>query len=105
MIDRLLVDFPELYEQAAIEVPEGWAEHVYNMSLELAQIDELRIDQIKEKYAELCVYTNWYTMQVNTIINHYEDLCSTTCQACGKPGRLTGKGWVYIACPEHTKEL
>lgn len=42
--------------------------------------------------------------KIRDIVNNAERLSCTTCESCGKPGRMRGKGYVYTACDECDKE-
>ena len=59
--------------------------------------------QIKEKFGTLRFYTNGSNEYVHGIISMAEAMSARTCEKCGSPGRLRGRGWLYTACDEHTK--
>lgn len=60
--------------------------------------------QVKEKYGELRFYMSSETPEMSAVIDKAESKSRTTCEACGKPGKIRGSGWYYTACATHTKE-
>ena len=59
-----------------------------------------KIVQVKEKFGIIRIYTNILTEKMDEIIRQAEVKSSYTCEECGKPGEMRGKGWLYIACNE-----
>lgn len=59
-------------------------------------ITKFRIMQIKEKYGVLVVYPNYYTENVQNVLNSYEELSQHVCINCGK--EATKRTLSYI-CP------
>jgi hypothetical protein len=72
--------------------PEGWSFGYY------------RASQIKEKYGTLRFYLSGNTPETDAIIDKAERRSSVTCEQCGKPGKMRGRGWLYTACNRHTKK-
>ena len=33
-----------------------------------------------------------------------ESWAANTCETCGAPGKMRGRGWMYTACDAHTRE-
>lgn len=61
---------------------------------------KFRIQQIKEKYGSLRVYTNFGSPEIYDIIAKYEDISYHTCIGCGKPAtKLTG-GYILPYCDD-----
>lgn len=67
------------------------------------KVSQLIADQIKEKFGTLRFYYHGGDEYTAGIISMAEAMSATTCETCGKPGHLRGKGWLYTACDEHTK--
>lgn len=63
----------------------------------------LRTTQLKEKYGTMRWYTSGVTDEMQKIISQVEKQSRTTCEQCGKKGKLRGRGWLYTACYEHAK--
>ena len=62
------------------------------------------IDQIKEKYGELCWYDHGGNEETNKIIAKYTYISRHTCITCGKSADYVTKGWVEPYCKEHLPE-
>lgn len=60
--------------------------------------------QIKEKYGTLCIYMSAETEEMSKIIRAAEEKSIGTCERCGRPGRLRGRGWYYTACAKHVQK-
>jgi hypothetical protein len=58
--------------------------------------------QVKEKFGTLRFYTNYSDDYIDGLIAMAESMTAVTCQECGKPGKVRGGGWIYVACDEHT---
>lgn len=93
------------------EFSDGWFDIIYNLCKEINElykskgrnINDLNIEQVKEKYGELRFYVGNYIDGVMEIIDKYEALSCKTCEVCGKEGKLTGKRWVRTLCDECCK--
>lgn len=60
--------------------------------ININQLEEFRILEIKEKYGTLHFYTNFTTDKLNAIICKYEDLSMLTCYKCGNPSTHVSLG-------------
>lgn len=60
--------------------------------------------QIKEKYGTLRFYLSSGTDEMHEIANQAENESEVTCETCGEPGKMRGRGWYYTACNKHTRE-
>jgi hypothetical protein len=69
-----------------------------------APLDQVVATQVKEKYGTLRFYTASHDDTVEGMINMAEAISGSTCDVCGSPGRLTGKGWLSTRCEEHEGE-
>jgi hypothetical protein len=68
------------------------------------QIPQLVAEQVKEKFGGLRFYTMGGDEYTRGIIALAEALSTRTCEQCGSPGKLRGRGWIYTSCDEHSKE-
>lgn len=59
--------------------------------------------QVKEKFGALRFYTDGGDEQIYGMIRMAESMSAVTCEECGAPGKLRGRGWLYTACDVHTK--
>lgn len=60
--------------------------------------------QVKEKFGGLRFYYGGGDETVRGMVHMAESLAAVTCEKCGSPGHIRGRGWLYAACDEHTKE-
>jgi len=70
------------------------------------------LTQVKEKYGELRIYTNYTTDELQAVIGFVEDYSLRVCEVCGDPGQpnyldengeyIPGfAGWIRTRCQEH----
>ena len=59
--------------------------------------------QVKEKFGGLRFYYDGGDDRVYGMVRMAESWAANTCEECGAPGKLRGKGWLYTACDAHTK--
>lgn len=59
-----------------------------------------RITDLKEKYGSLRLYSNFASVELQNIINKYDDLSYETCIRCGEPAKIITDGYVLPYC-EH----
>lgn len=64
----------------------------------------IQFTQIKEKFGGLRLYTNYHGDYIDGVISMAMDMSEKTCETCGQPGKMRGKGWYYVACNQHAKE-
>ena len=57
-----------------------------------------RASQVKEKFGTLSFYLTSGTDTMYEIADAAERKSAKTCEACGKPGKLRGRGWLYTRC-------
>ena len=67
--------------------------------------DTFEIDQIKEKYAELCIYAHGYGKKTNKILNKYQALSRYVCGHCGKLATKITRGYFYPLCSMCVKDI
>ncbi len=60
-----------------------------------------RIEQIKEKFGELCWYDHGGNEETNRIIYKYTYISLHTCIVCGKSADYVTRGWIEPYCKEH----
>ena len=60
--------------------------------------------QIKEKFGTLRFYYDGGDDTIDGMVRMAESMSAVTCEECGAPGQLRGRGWMYTACDAHTKE-
>lgn len=57
-----------------------------------------RLMQVKEKYGTLRMYWSSYPKGFDKIERDAEKKSAKTCETCGKPGKVRGRGWYYCSC-------
>lgn len=126
----LTATFPNLYKDRYASMMQtsmcwgfpgrGWFLIIWNLSEQLEKMilalpdkigdnwenprNDCRASQVKEKFGTLRFYMAASTQEMEDLIDKAEELSRVTCEQCGAPGKLRGRGWLYTACDKHTKE-
>lgn len=58
-------------------------------------------NQVKEKYGGLRFYMNKSTDEIRQAIQDAKAESVSTCETCGRSGKLRDAGWWFVACDEH----
>ena len=116
---RLYEKYPEIFRQKDLPVTDsamGWGidcgdgwftiidllcnniQHHLKYHPELKQVEAA---QVKEKFGQLCFYTDGSDEYVTGLINMAESISAHTCEICGAPGKTYRKGWHVTRCIEH----
>ncbi len=100
--------FPNGDPRCGLSVGPGWYGIVRELSLaieaELAKMPPefdrttCIVEQVKEKFGTLRYYVCLGTPEIDELIERAQVKSETTCEFCGRPGRLRGKGWVKTLC-------
>lgn len=102
------------FSMFGFEVGDGWYDVIDRMLNQLEPIAiasnkkykgeyddcSFTLSQVKEKFARLRVYTTYHDDEAQDVINSFEEESAKTCEVCGKPGRIVGKGWWSARCTE-----
>ena len=116
--NKLLEDFPwteaknvftgeKLDFSISCECEDGWYSLIHNFCEEVkrlyksknANINELTIYQIKEKYGTLRIYLGNCIKGTEQIVQRYEMLSSKVCEVCGRKGKMRiNNGWIKVLC-------
>lgn len=59
--------------------------------------------QVKEKFGGLRFYYDGGDDTVRGMVSMAESWAAHTCEQCGAPGKMRGRGWMYTACDAHTQ--
>lgn len=101
------------YELFGIECGEGWKnlyqpiiDYIDDYNKDKGDEDKIKIYQIKEKFAGLRFYTNFYTDELMKMIRDAEEKSFHTCEICGKDidNSIIENGWMYAECEECHKK-
>ncbi len=63
--------------------------------------EAFQVTQVKEKYGTLRFYTGAFSDDIERLVEVAERRSAMTCEVCGEPGRVQGKGWVSCRCTQH----
>jgi hypothetical protein len=104
-------EFPELYSDCDdFDPPYGWESIVRRASEKLSTVGNVKILQVKSKYASLRMYyrradgESGYIEEADDVIKQAEREASKACEDCGEPGIGRKKGgWYYRSCERHVK--
>ena len=115
----------DLYSAFGCEFDDGWYQMMVDMCTEIMAVYEkagkpvdIVVDQVKEKYGELCFYYHTEAenieasaavdelhRQVAKIVEKYEDKSSTICEFCGQQGKLReNRAWILTLCDQCNEE-
>ena len=98
---------PEIEEYEVIDgLPEGWLVSFGDLMFEdldkvikRDHLTEFRIDEAKEKFGGMRLYTSGGNKETDEIIDKYSHLSENICMICGKPDvYMTNTGWIYPCC-------
>ena len=96
------------------EVGDGWMdllEELFDKMQKIidndSQCNAIEVVQVKEKFGELRVYTNYDTDEIFNLIEEYTRKSKHICEWCGKKGKLRNdNGWYTTLCNKcHEKRL
>lgn len=97
MLDRLRKDFgPLLPDNRMMTFPLGWENVIRTVLEEFAghknDLNVLQIEQIKDKFGDLRIYTNFSSDKIQDTIRRAEALAGHTCMECGTFNESVTKG-------------
>lgn len=107
----------DLYGAFGCECGDGWYELLYDLCTEITETYkkhdkpvDITVEQIKEKYGELCFYYSFeYSSpdladvhrEVDEIAAKWEKKSAEICEECGKPGALRSElPWIRTLCDD-----
>lgn len=89
---------PELLEARRIAILAGDLQEVCEICPQVEAV------QIKEKFGGLRFYVDGGDAVTEGMITIAECMSAVTCEECGSPGILGGRGWLKTLCPAHRLE-
>jgi hypothetical protein len=92
--------------QFGLETDKGWRELVMECGLKLESLNDGTVAvQVKQKLGGLRFYVGSSSDTGFAIIREAEIKADTTCEYCGKPGKVkSDRGWLRVLCPECGKQ-
>lgn len=93
------------YEDQKNHAPPGWNGIVERLHAALLVTDpDHQVDQIKQKFGELCYYTTPpLSPEGRDLLMKATAESYRTCEQCGEPGTARG-GWIRILCDQHHED-
>ena len=90
-----------------LHIPEDDGKNDYNSGIRTVKpiIPQLVADQVKEKFAGLRFYHHGGDEFCNGVLAMAENISMRTCEECGAPGTIGGKGWIKTLCETHRKKI
>jgi hypothetical protein len=94
------------------EIGEGWMSLVIELLDKIQHLVDnnpeysgLQVIQVKEKFAQLRVYLNYYYKEIEDIISEYEEKSCYICEECGEKGEIRNiNNWYTALCDKHYAE-
>jgi len=94
------------------EIGEGWMSLVIELLDKIQHLvdnnpeySELQVIQVKEKFAQLRVYLNYYYEEIEDLIKEYTEKSVHICELCGGTGETRNlHGWYMTLCDKHYEE-
>lgn len=102
------------YPFAGFECGDGWFPLIDELLLEIADhidrklewsnqhehLRDFRIEQVKEKFGSLRVYTTASTPEIKAYLDMASRMSSRICEFCGSPGIIRKEAWLSCKCEE-----
>jgi formylmethanofuran dehydrogenase subunit E len=103
LIDKYDKLFKEDAYKYTVSIGKGWFKLVDEALSQISQLDlpkDFKIEQIKEKFALLRIYTLYSTKDISDIINTAEEKSAVTCEECGSNDgvKIRSGGWLRTLC-------
>lgn len=94
------------------EIGEGWMSLVIELLDKIQHLVDnnpeysgLQVIQVKEKFAQLRVYLNYYYKEIEDLIEEYTEKSVHICELCGETGETRNlHGWYMTLCDKHYEE-
>ncbi len=104
---RLASQYPFAVPRLGFDVGNGWVPIIEELCEKLSKIvpEDFKFVQVKEKFAELRVYTNTHRKEFEDLIYEAVLKSQKTCEICGREGKQESvRGWLKTLCEAHAKK-
>jgi hypothetical protein len=117
---RMEERFPKMFEgkYGGFAIGEGWWPIIESLCANIQShtdwwnknrenrpvVEQVVVEQIKEKFGSLRFYYQGGDDQISGMVRMAEAWADKSCETCGAPGTLGGKGWIKTLCPTHRAE-
>lgn len=111
---KLETQFPKMFTHnyGGLEVNAGWLQLIESLCTRIQshidwksksgnEIEQVTIDQIKEKFGTLRFYYSGGDEYISGLVDMAEEMSGHICDVCGSPGKLGGKRWIATRCKNH----
>lgn len=107
----LYIPYP--FELFGVECGKGWNklidplfEYIKEYNKDKNEDEQIKVLQVKEKFASLRFYTNFTTSELSKMIEDAEDKSYHTCEYCGSTENIGHTiGWITTMCHDCAKRL
>jgi hypothetical protein len=82
----------------------NWRNEQYTKYGRGEEVQQVVVEQIKEKFGGLRFYYQGGCEQVHGMVRMAEAWADASCEECGAPGTSGGRGWIKTLCPVHRAE-
>lgn len=65
------------------------------------RVPQVVAGQVKEKFGALRFYYSGGDEAIANYVSMAEAMSYVTCESCGSPGKISGKGWISVKCKKH----
>lgn len=114
MSQQKVKDTPKTpFELFRVECRSGWNhlikplfEYIEKYNQDKKEEDKIEILQVKEKFGGLRFYTNFYTKELDDLIDKATEESYQTCELCGTKENVGHtEGWITTCCKECVKQM
>lgn len=100
---KLEEPYKQQYLERILEINDKDGQEDYSGGLRRVDpvIPQLVADQVKEKFASLRFYYHGGDDFCQGVVSMAEAISLRTCEECGAPGKVGGRGWIRTLCPVH----
>lgn len=111
---KLEEKYPKMFtpHYGGLEINSGWLQlietlcdliqrHIDWKNRDSEQVQQVTIDQIKEKFGSLRFYYTGGDDVVDGLVRMAEAMSGHMCDKCGSPGKLVLGSWLVTRCEKH----
>ena len=104
---------PHPFELFGVECGKGWYkliepifEYIKNYNKDKKDNEKIVVLQVKEKWGELCIYTNFGTNELHDMMLEAEEKSLSVCEDCGSENDVGMRmnGWMTTMCLDCVKK-
>lgn len=113
---QLEAKYPKMFvhKYGGLEIGPGWYQLIETLCARIQShidwkekrgdsIEQVTIDQIKEKFGTLRFYYSGGDEYISGLATMAESISGYICETCGDRGSVGGRGWIKTACERHRR--